>query len=66
MYIPKDPKKYLKKAKEVVKTFKETGCDFEKTAEIHWFKNIRSVYRYLNYAGYKFSKRQRDKLGRYI
>ena len=62
MYTPKEK---MEKARAVVKTFEETGHDYEKTAEAHWFKDIGSVYRFLRHAKYKFPERTRNKLGQY-
>ena len=62
----KSKEKYLKKAKEVVETFEKTKHDLEKTAQAHWFHDVRSVYRYLKLAGYKLPPRERDDHGRYL
>lgn len=66
MYEPMNKARYRKRAREVLATFIETGGDFEKTAKEHFFRSTRSVYRYLNYAGYKFSPQPRGKDGRFI
>ena len=67
MWEPKGKQDYYKKkAALVVKTFEETGGDFEKTAAIHWFDSVRSVYRYLEYAGYELPKQARGSDGRFL
>ena len=67
MWKPKGKNDYYKKKADlVVKTFIETGGDFEKTAKIHWFKSVRSVYRYLKYAGYVLPEQGRGKNGRFL
>ena len=62
----KNKQKYLDRAKEVADTYERTGNNLEETARVHWFRDVRSVYRYLKLAGYKLPKRQRDERGRYL
>ena len=65
MWKPKDKEDYYKKKADlVVETFKRTGGDFEKTAQMHRFNSVRSVYRYLSYAGYVLPEQGRGADGK--
>ena len=67
MWKPKDKADYYKKKADlVVKTFIETGENFEETAKIHWFNSVRSVYRYLKYAGYELPEQGRGTDGKFL
>ena len=67
MWKPKDKEDYYKKKADlVVETFKRTGGDFEKTAQMHRFNSVRSVYRYLSYAGYVLPEQGRGADGKFL
>lgn len=62
MYEPKNPKSYKQKAKQTLEIFKKTGSVEKTAAKIN--REVRTVYRHLNFLGYEFPDRGRDKLGR--
>ena len=67
MWKPKDKEDYYKKKADlVVETFKRTGGDFKKTAQMHRFNSVRSVYRYLSYAGYVLPEQGRGADGKFL
>lgn len=65
MYQPKNPETYKKKAQETLKIFRRTGGDVGKAAT-KLNRGVRTIYRHLNYLGYKFPEADldRDELGR--